>query len=1014
MGQELALAVVLLRQRRTKVVALALAAVCACVAFAFLIYEQGELEERQLKHLDLLSKVLEGHTSRELNGASNLLRSIPDLLEGRDTTLGTQATNELLSEAIRNQPLLRSITVLDASGVVLSSSDATSTGQAIAVEELGFQSLRPGVVSVGSLVHGRDLIQVRASAGSSTSITALPMGLIVQIDGRDLLLVALLNLDYFTNQHELIVNNDAVHTVITTMDGRLITTDSHVDASPGEFVSALPYPGGDPAHGESGRHIGRGLNNQRVLGSFRASRQWPVVQFVELDYQVPRAEFNELARNVGALILAAWALIAAAAMFVLRAQRREAKAATALAETTRKVGDSEARKSAILASALDCLITVDKFGRIIDFNPAAERTFGHRAQDVINQDLIALLIPEHMRSEFYQGLRTHVETGSHPVVGRRIEVVAMRADGKRFDAELSIADFKAGGETMFALSARDISERKAAEEERNALLARYRSVATDLERQRLALDQHAIVSISDARGVITHANSKLCLVSGHAVEELVGRVNTLMRPPQPIARACGTGDGQAVWSPECSESTRHDILSHIERGLIWEGELLHQRKNGTPFWAASTIVPMHNLSGELEQVFLIQTDITQRIQAQRAVAEARELELQIGSRIQQTLLVTPADQRLPKTWLSTYTRASQGIDGDFVEVLSVGDDCVDVIAGDVMGKGVGAALIGAATKMQLGHCLAELTTSTSLVGTLPQPAQMIRALHRAMFPSLQALDAFVTLTYVRIDTKAETVSWVGCGHEEPILVSPDGQCTVLHNQYPPLGVLADDHYVQESVPMGMGDGLFMCSDGITDALRADGSRIGRSVVKAHVESMLKVLHTPATILHTLRRKLLSGDVRITDDMTMIMALRTDATVNASRRELSFALHELAHVRGLVEARSRSTSMSEDEVSLFTVACVEAFTNIVRHATGHLPDEPIELVVRREPDRLTVEFVYLADPFEAPQEFQPTDFGLYPEGGFGLSIMQEASDRLEHEHRDGVNTIRLTKRCRCPS
>lgn len=85
---------------------------------------------------------------------------------------------------------------------------------------------------------------------------------------------------------------------------------------------------------------------------------------------------------------------------------------------------------------------------------------------------------------------------------------------------------------------------------------------------------------------------------------------------------------------------------------------------------------------------------------------------------------------------------------------------------DVMGKGVNAALMGAAVKMPLRRSLIELTTSAIVSGRLPQPAEVVRSMHREVSPHFQALEAFVTLCYLRIDMRTNTVTWVGCGHEE--------------------------------------------------------------------------------------------------------------------------------------------------------------------------------------------------------------------------------------------------------
>jgi serine phosphatase RsbU (regulator of sigma subunit)/anti-sigma regulatory factor (Ser/Thr protein kinase) len=402
-------------------------------------------------------------------------------------------------------------------------------------------------------------------------------------------------------------------------------------------------------------------------------------------------------------------------------------------------------------------------------------------------------------------------------------------------------------------------------------------------------------------------------------------------------------------------------------------------------------------------------DITARVHAEQELQLARSREVMIGARIQQSLLVDTPDQRLPGLWLSTLSQASQGIDGDFVELVSLGARGVDIIVGDVMGKGVGAALMGAATKMQFSRCFAELLARPGMDGTLPAPAVVMAAVHRAMTPKLQELEAFVTLSYLRLDTQAGRLTWVGCGHEEPLLLCADGRTLSLHNQHPPLGVLSEIEFEQETRPLARGDALFLCSDGAADALLPDGNRLGRERVVEMLAGLLRELRTPAAALHALRREIDATGARLTDDLTLALALLPGETKQASRRELSRGLDDLGHVRGLVEDRARKAGLDEVGAGLFALACVEAYTNAVRHTRGRPAQAPIELVVRIDDDMLVVDIVTLGEPFEPLDEVVETRFDKFPEGGFGLSIMRQAADRVTHDHALGVNTVRLVRR-----
>jgi anti-sigma regulatory factor (Ser/Thr protein kinase) len=179
-----------------------------------------------------------------------------------------------------------------------------------------------------------------------------------------------------------------------------------------------------------------------------------------------------------------------------------------------------------------------------------------------------------------------------------------------------------------------------------------------------------------------------------------------------------------------------------------------------------------------------------------------------------------------------------------------------------------------------------------------------------------------------------------------------------------------------------------------------------------LSTLMARLQTPAAVLHTLRRELAATGARITDDLTLALAMATGPTALVSRRELPADLKALKHVRGLIENRCRQAGVGEIETSLFAVACVEAYTNAVRHTRGRPADAPVEMVVRVEPGALVVDFVTLGEPFVLPARAAETDFADFPEGGFGLSIMREATDAMAHWHEMGVNTVRL--KCLLPN
>src|SRR5438105_5785076 len=113
----------------------------------------------------------------------------------------------------------------------------------------------------------------------------------------------------------------------------------------------------------------------------------------------------------------------------------------------------------ILDNALDCIITMDANGRILEFNPAAERTFGFSRQEAIGKELAELIVPPRMREQHRRGLAHYLKTGEGPVIGKRIEIAGMRSDGSDILVELAITALKGDPAPVFTAYLRDITER---------------------------------------------------------------------------------------------------------------------------------------------------------------------------------------------------------------------------------------------------------------------------------------------------------------------------------------------------------------------------------------------------------------------------------------------------------------------------------------------------------------------------------------------------------------------------
>ena len=191
---------------------------------------------------------------------------------------------------------------------------------------------------------------------------------------------------------------------------------------------------------------------------------------------------------------------------------------------------SEALKSAVLESALDCVITIDHEGRVLDFNPAAEATFGISEQQAVGREMAQLIIPPDLREAHRAGLARYLEGADSAIVGHRVELRGVRADGTEFPLELSVTRIGDGPRPVFTGYLRDITRRQRADEERERLLELERVARADADR---AMEQLSAILRGVADGVTAQApDGSLVFANQRAIEALgYESVEELTRTP---------------------------------------------------------------------------------------------------------------------------------------------------------------------------------------------------------------------------------------------------------------------------------------------------------------------------------------------------------------------------------------------------------------------------------------------------------------------------------------------------
>ena len=424
-------------------------------------------------------------------------------------------------------------------------------------------------------------------------------------------------------------------------------------------------------------------------------------------------------------------------------------------------------------------------------------------------------------------------------------------------------------------------------------------------------------------------------------------------------------------------------------------------------------VPVLGADGTPKYLVGISEDITERKLAQEELARAREQEVEIGFKIQQTLLLDQPPRDVRGVRVAALTIPSQRIDGDFYDFFKHRDECLDVIVGDVMGKGIPAALLGAATKSHFLQALSRLISLAS-PGTLPEPKDIVTMAHSEVARQLIELESFVTVCYARFDLENRRVDFVDCGHTTTIHYRANtGTCAMLQGENLPLGVSEREIYDQVRVSLEPGDVLLFYSDGLTETRNIDGELFG-------IERLADCVRThghldPEALIDQIRQAAVafSNSETFGDDLTCVAVRIEERELPLARAEVEISsdLKELPRARAFVRdlcATLPGPPLDEETISQLELAMTEAASNVMRHAYRGRTDQRIQLDAEVFADRIVLGLHHLGETFD-PAAVSAPAFDGNQEGGFGMYIIERSVDEVRY-YRDerGRNCISLVK------
>ena len=270
------------------------------------------------------------------------------------------------------------------------------------------------------------------------------------------------------------------------------------------------------------------------------------------------------------------------------------------------VQESIAYNQLLFAGSPTALIVLDpETGQILDCNQAAIDIYRlPNREAVLGRTPLDVSAPRQ-----YDGRRSDQVVGEPIQEALRTGVCAFewrhqRPDGALWDAQVLLRTFVHGGRTLLQYSLQDITEHKS---DMQQLAQSEASLEHELTNVREALDQHAILAITDVQGHITSVNDKFSQISGYTREELLGQDHSLLNSgvhPKGFFKA---------------------MYRTISAGQTWHGEVCNRAKGGHLFWVQTTVVPSMDHHGKPRLYVAIRADITERKLAELKLAESEDI-----------------------------------------------------------------------------------------------------------------------------------------------------------------------------------------------------------------------------------------------------------------------------------------------------------------------------------------------------------------------------------------------------
>jgi anti-anti-sigma factor len=398
-------------------------------------------------------------------------------------------------------------------------------------------------------------------------------------------------------------------------------------------------------------------------------------------------------------------------------------------------------------------------------------------------------------------------------------------------------------------------------------------------------------------------------------------------------------------------------------------------------------------------------------------------ELVLGARIHETMLLGKVPKNIPGFFIEVMTIPSKEIDGDFFEFYRPSFQTLDVVLGDVMGKGIPAALVGTAIKTQFMRFAVPFThvqvyhRDEGWEEDLLSPAEILANVHQEIVPQLIHLEYFASIFYGRFLLQKRTLEFVDCGSTKPLhFRCKDKTCVMLVGHNFPLGTVEIETYYTEEISYMKGDFFIFYSDGLTEAMSPEKQLYGHERLIELVKANSEVY--PHELLEIIKKSVTSftGKSTFDDDFTVII-MKAETADTFTQTRLSTAkfhadLSQVKAVRDFVDRFCKQAPGDKGRLAReLQLAINEAFCNIVKHGYKNEQERIVLIEARLDEEGVFVELSDQSQGFN-PADIQHPSLAGDQDNGYGWYLIREIVDQITYirkESAKGWNHLQIFKR-----